>query len=139
MNAPSQSRTKKVALLVILLCALTALLIYNWRSNRFNESELRDTAGIQVNITKSQQTPQGILIVYTIENHSQKTASSIVLTAQVRDNSDKPIAANPLINILTLSPGQKRTQNALAPYLPNAQPTSTFKPILQTTLVRWME
>ena len=139
MNASSPTRTKKVALLVILLCALAALLIYNLRSNRFNESELRDTAGIQVNITKSQQTPQGILIVYTIENHSQKTASSIVLTAQVRDNADKPIAANPLINILNLTPGEKRTQTAIAPYLPNIQPTSTFKPILQATLVRWME
>ncbi len=121
------------------MCALAAWLIYNWRANRFDESELRDTAGIQAAITQTSRAPQGILIAYTIENRSQKTASSIVLTAQILDPSNTQIAVNPLINVLTLAPGEKRALTALVPFLPNIQPASTFKPILQITLVRWME
>lgn len=139
MNPPRPSRFRKTVLPGVLVCALAAWLIYNWRSNRFDESKLRDTAGIQVAINQASRVPQGILIAYTIENRSQKTASSIVLTAQVLDQSDKPIATNPLINVLTLTPGEKRALTALAPFLPSTQPASTFKPILQTTLVRWME
>ncbi|MCC7349605.1 MAG: hypothetical protein IT446_03470 [Phycisphaerales bacterium] len=139
MNPPRPFRYKKLALPGILLCALALWWIYNWRSGRFNESELRDTAGIEVAITQTRQTPQGFLIAYTIENHSQKTASSIILTANVLTQSDKPLANNPLINVLVLAPGEKRTLSTLAPLLPGVQPTANIKPQLQTTLVRWME
>lgn len=139
MNVSPRSRRWLAALLVGVLCATAGWVVYNWRNNRFDESRLRDTNGIDVAISHFNRAPQGFVIDYTIENHTRRTASSIVLTAQVLDENDKPVAGNPLINVLGLAPGEKRSQTALAPLLPGVGTPPAGHATIQTSLVRWME
>lgn len=139
MNLSARSRVVLLVMLGVILCGVLTWRYVAWRSNQFDESKLRDTQGVEVVLIRTSPTSQGILFGYTIENHTGRTASSIVLTAEVQNAGGKPVAVNPLINVLTLKPGEKRSLTAMAPFLPDVQTSTPLKPGIRATLVRWAD
>lgn len=139
MNLSARSRVVLLVMLGVILGGILVWRYFFWRSNQFDESKLRDTQGVEVVLIRTSPTSQGIMVAYTIENRTGRTASSIVLTAEVQNADGRPVAVNPLINVLMMKPGEKRSLTAMAPFLPDVQTSTPLKPQIRTTLVRWAD
>lgn len=98
------------------------------------EDQLRRTAGIEVELLQMQRVTHGVMMEMIVTNQTKRSALSIALTAELLAGDDRVVASNPLVNVLQLSAGEKRTLSTLVPVEYSSE---TLQPRLRVALVRW--
>jgi nicotinamide mononucleotide adenylyltransferase len=98
------------------------------------EDQLRQTAGIEVELLQMQRVTHGVMMEMIVTNQTTRNAVSIALTAELLADNDCVLASNPLVNVLQLSAGEKRTLSTLVPVEHSSE---AMQPRLRVALVRW--
>lgn len=101
------------------------------------ETDLRDLSGIEIEITGSTPSANGLTVDCRIENRGPRTARSVVFTVSLVAENGEILASNPLGNTLNLKPGAFHTVSVPLPVPDKLPPTSQNRAELQ--LVRWAE
>lgn len=125
--------------LAALAVAIVLIVIFALRSSTVSERELRDTEDIVVQVADSRRTAHSVQVSLSISNHRDRRADSIVLNVQVVDSAGRVLASNPLVNVLSLQPGEKKQLVAPVPLMSATLPPSGWQVQASAILVRWAQ
>lgn len=140
MPAGHVSNSKSRALILALAIGAVGIWLFfqpPWRHD-VDESSLRDTTGIELVVTEARSNgSRAVVVRCLVTNRTDRSAESVVLTAEIASEDGQVIASNPLVNVLRLAPGESRTIAAMIP-LPSVA-TFPLHPQGKVNLVRWSE
>ncbi|MCC7192133.1 MAG: hypothetical protein IT444_05050 [Phycisphaeraceae bacterium] len=81
----------------------------------FDAAALKDTRGIEAVALDCQRVSRGYRVWCRVSNDRDQPVASVVLKASVFDDRGQVRAANPLVNVQNLGPGQQRELMVLVP------------------------
>ena len=106
---------------------------------RFDETQMRDTTGIQATVADGQWHRGRYTALLTVTNGAAVPASSVVLTVELMDVRGEVVGSNPLVNLLDLQPGETRAQRIMVPVFAADASMEGVVPRAQVTLARWQD
>ena len=94
----------------------------------------RDTAGLEVTDVTWDPGHNSYRVLGVLTNRSPRSATSVVLVAQVRDGADAVMGMNPLINVLDIPSSGSKPFEA---FVPATRTSSEAHVSVKPTVVRW--
>lgn len=102
---------------------------------QLQESDLRETTGIEIETTASIDRPHVVVVDCQIKNQSDRMARSVVFSVRLVGTENRLLAANPLGNTRDLVPGEVRSVQLSVPI--SSDLPKEFQIRAAVDLVRW--